>query len=91
MPRLVLRSLVFMCLTLSCLVRGNSSVAQAKPLTVQTGIQLRELRLSDSDPDKFRANFVIWFSWQPQPGHEWSADKVKFTNAVGDATIKVPI
>ncbi|MBV9385305.1 MAG: hypothetical protein JOZ78_02640 [Chroococcidiopsidaceae cyanobacterium CP_BM_ER_R8_30] len=91
MPRLVLRSLVFLCLTLSYLVRGDSSVAQTKPLTIQTGIQLRELRLSDSDPDKFRANFIIWFSWQPQSGHEWSADKVKFTNAEGNATIKVPI
>ncbi|UBF27132.1 hypothetical protein K9N68_03975 [Kovacikia minuta CCNUW1] len=45
-----------------------STQSVAKPLTVQTGIQLRELRLSDLTPDTFHANFIIWFSWKPQPG-----------------------
>lgn len=49
------------------------------------------LLLNGSYPEKFRANFIIWFSWQPKPGQNWSADKVKFTNAFGDPGIKVAI
>lgn len=41
--------------------------------------------------DEFRADFIIWFSWQPKPGQNWSADKVNFTNAIGDEAIKVAI
>lgn len=89
-----LRSLVLFCCTFSYLVAtGGLTIAQpgSKALMVQTGLQLRELRLSDADPDKFRANFIIWFSWQPQSGQNWSADRVRFTNAVGDPAVKVPI
>lgn len=87
------RLLRFVCLALGWLAIASSVSAQstAKPLTVLTGIQLRELRLSDSTPDQFRANFIIWFSWEPQPGQNWSANKVNFTNAIGDPAIKVAI
>lgn len=83
----------FFCLTLGCTTIAPAVTAQSTegPLIVQTGIQLRELRLSDSSPDKFHANFLIWFSWKPQPGHNWSTDWVKFTNAIGDPAIKLPI
>ncbi|UBF28284.1 hypothetical protein K9N68_10605 [Kovacikia minuta CCNUW1] len=83
---------------LCCLSLGWTAIAPpvtaqsvATPLSVQTGVQLRELRLSDSSPDKFHANFIIWFSWKPQPGQNWSPDRVKFTNAIGDPVIKVPV
>jgi hypothetical protein len=79
-----------------CLLGGEKATAvvsasPSKPLIVHTGIQFRELRLSDDSPDKFRANFIIWYSWQLQPGQNWSSDKIRFANEIGSPAIKVPI
>jgi hypothetical protein len=72
-------------------VTATPASPSPKPLIVHTGIQLRELRLSNSTPDQFRANFIVWYSWYHQSGQNWSPDKVQFTNAIGSSTLKVPI
>lgn len=93
MSKLLSRLPTFVCLTLGWFAIPSSVAAQSpvKPLIVETGIQLRELRLSDSNPDQFRANFIVWFSWESKPGQDWSANKVKYTNAIGAPAIKIPI
>lgn len=93
MTKLCSQLLQFVCLTLGWMIveAAVAAAPPAQPLTVQTGIQLRELRLTDSDPDTFRANFIIWFSWESKSGQSWHPDKLRFSNALGDPVVKVPI